>query len=327
MTNRKLPDHYLDLLHTPADAAAERVAWAEKMKDAPGVTFGIPAIDKHLIPMHPGDVCVFVARPAHGKTSMLAYLAKKEAERIVARGKNTIDGDCVVYLSWEQITEEIDSLFQVGTHSATDIVRGNVDLDEVRANAIERAGLPIWLIGDSIAKTSIDTPRMTTNVIWKLVEYVKAHYGLNITLLCADYLQLCPVERARDIAQEVTHAAGLLKELAKRCACPTAIAVQARQEVDDYRIPLPRSRDAQWSSRIYQMCDKWFGLWRPWITHKDKGNVPINGKNIPITENLFVMQKLKERFNETRRTWPLFFQPEYLKLAALESEAKAPVYV
>ena len=67
---------YRQLVHSPAELAAEHVAWAKHLKDAPGIPFGIPAVDAKVIPFHPGDMVVFVARPGHGKTSFLAYLAR-----------------------------------------------------------------------------------------------------------------------------------------------------------------------------------------------------------------------------------------------------------
>ena len=96
--------------------------------------FGVPAIDARVIPMHPGDMTVFCARPGHGKSSMLAYLARAEGKRIQERG--TADTECVVYITWEQVTEEIDSVLQ-GTreYSISDGVWGRADMDAVKRNA------------------------------------------------------------------------------------------------------------------------------------------------------------------------------------------------
>jgi replicative DNA helicase len=293
------------------------------MKDAPGVTFGIPSVDSVMVPMHPGDLTVLVARPGHGKTSLLAYLARHEAERIMREGKNLTGGECVVYISLEQITEEIDSYFQMNdVYSASDIVWGRVDMDVVKANAIRRVALPIWLIGDSIAKASPDTPRMTTDVIWQLVQSIRWEYDITPTLICLDYLQLIPVRKASDIVTDVTYAAGMIKELAKQCGCPAIVAVQARQEVDDYNVKLARLRDGQWASRIGQTCDKWFSLWRPWITDRGIAPIEINGDNIEISENLFVMQMLKQRFGAANFTFPLYFDIPQLKLCKMELERK-----
>jgi len=55
------------LVHNPADLAADGVAWAEHILTTPGVPFGVPCVDKVMNPMHPGDLTVICGRPAHGK--------------------------------------------------------------------------------------------------------------------------------------------------------------------------------------------------------------------------------------------------------------------
>ena len=65
MNKRPEIDLLAEIVHNPAEAAAEHVRWAEMMKDAPGVKWGIPAMDNALNPMHPGEMICLVARPGH----------------------------------------------------------------------------------------------------------------------------------------------------------------------------------------------------------------------------------------------------------------------
>ena len=88
------------LVHTPAELAAEYVAWAERIKRDPGITFGVQAIDKMVIPMRPGELISLIARPGHGKTSLLAYFAREHARRIMERDK--VESEAVVYVTWEK---------------------------------------------------------------------------------------------------------------------------------------------------------------------------------------------------------------------------------
>lgn len=452
-----------NLVHTPADAAQERVLYAERAQTWPGVTWGIPRLDRRLIPMHPGDMVVLCGRPGHAKSSVLAYLARTDALRIRDGG---IDEQCVVYVSWEQVTEEIDGLFHLegDTFTATDVVRGNVDMEQVRRGAIARARLPVWLIGESAVRDD-PTPTMDVDAVARAVTLIKDEWGKEVTLLCADYLQLIPVKRGMDMVAEVTYAAGLLKRLAKALRCPVVVAVQARREVDDRRVKIPELRDGQWAclagdctvrsrwngeavsveeiwrrsldgfpvtslventlqmkpavisairknppepiyrvscgnygtirtnnrhkfytpygwrelqdlgkgdwialskkelchliwqriseivpdgfentydvcvpdlenlvvngfvvhnSRIEQACDKWFSLWRPWVTNGDQKTVKIGYRTYDMSENLLVIRKLKERFNSPRFTEVVHFDPRYIKLAELETEVEEP---
>ena len=74
---------YRVLVHTPAELSGEYIAWAEHIRSDSGVPFGVPAIDKHVIPMRAGDLVSIIARPGMGKTSLMAYLAREHAQRIM----------------------------------------------------------------------------------------------------------------------------------------------------------------------------------------------------------------------------------------------------
>ena len=339
MTNRQTANEKLleALVHNPAQCSNEHIEWAQALQDSPGVTWDIPRVDEHLIPAHPGDMVVFVARPAQGKTSMLAYHALHEARRIQYRreiGMSGAEDEIVLYVSWEQLTQEVDAYFHINEHyCVTDIVRGNVDMETVKMNTISytnRVQLPIWLMGESLNRTTPNSVKMTTDVVEQAVRAIYEDYHKKVTLICADYLQLVPVARASDLVFEVTHAADLLKHLGKRCGCPTFIGVQARQEVDDYEIKLPRQRDGQWASRIFQTCDKWFSIWRPWSTDADNQNTIKwlrEKQGVEMSESLFLVQKLKERNNKSAAAWCLHFEPQFLKLCELERELTEPVYI
>ncbi len=112
---------YRELVHSPADLAQEHVLWAAMLKDAPGVAFGIDSVDEVVVPFHPGDLVTFAGRPGHGKTSVLAVLARAEAKRIIARG--TSETEAVVYVTWEQVTEEI---CKIGKHDEACFLCKNV---------------------------------------------------------------------------------------------------------------------------------------------------------------------------------------------------------
>ena len=316
---------YRELIHTPADLASEHVQWAQSLQDVPGVPFGISSVDKKVIPMHPGDMIIFCARPGHGKSSILAYLARAEAKRIIERGKG--QEECVVFVTFEQVTEELNAVLQVSQkHSVNDIVWGRVNMDEVREQAIKRVSLPIWLIGDSLARTGAKSPRMYPETIFEAIEWIKEEYGRKPTLLCFDYIQLIPIPAEGDRQKQVIEAAHRAKELAKRVGCPAAVAVQAGRDVDKRDNKIPTMQDAQWSSSIEQAADKFFSLWRPWLTepHIDSyGNpavVTLDNQDYTVTQELLIMSMLKQRFDNGRWTWALHFRPEYLQICAIERD-------
>ena len=311
-------EQLLDLIHSPTQASAEHVAWAKMMKNAPGIKWGYPPMDAAMIPGHPGDMITLVSRPGHGKTSLLAYLCKTEAQRIQVAGQQS--SKCAIYISFEQVTEEIDSYFQVyDNYTASDIVWGKVPIETVEASAIRRVNLPVWLIGESISRTNHQSLTLYPDVIWRCVEKIKAVYKRAPTILCVDYLQLCPVRNPRDYVMEVTNAAGLFKELGRRVGCPVYLAVQARQEVDSYKLPIPSSRDGQWASRIFQAADKWVSIWRPWISFPHLKEIELeNGDRYINSPSLTILRKLKERFAVPRATFVINFSIPELKLISYE---------
>ena len=82
MARQYHPPNFRELVHTPAQLAQEFVQWVEQIQTTEGVPFGIPGIDKVVIPMRPGQLTCIIARPGHGKTSLMAYLAREHAKRI-----------------------------------------------------------------------------------------------------------------------------------------------------------------------------------------------------------------------------------------------------
>lgn len=310
---------YRELVHNPAELGTEGLAWAQHILETPGVQFGVPCVDAEgaMNPMHGGDMTILCGRPGMGKTAMLATLARLEAKRIRARGKEK--EEAVFYVTWEQVTEEINLILDVNTHyTATDIMRGRANIDDVIQQSIKRVQLPIWVIGDSLSRTGTHSLRMYSDVVFDAIETAVEEYGVRPTLLCFDYIQLIPVQNAREKVMQVSEAAVRAKEVAKRIGCPAVVGAQARREVDDREFKIPTQRDAQWASSIEQATDKFFGLWRPWLTDKGKDPIVIDGTEYPITEDLLVMQMSKQRFGPAGHTWGLRFKPQHLQICEYE---------
>jgi len=309
---------YRNLVHTPAELGAEYLAWAEKIKADPGIKFGVPAIDKVVIPMRAGELISVIARPGHGKTSLLAYFTRIEAKRIKARGMEK--KEAVVYVTWEQSAEELEAFFQAdGTHSISDIAWGRADLDAIKRSSIKRAGVPIWVIGHGIGRAGRKVPRMTPEIVLGAIESMEADFGVKPTLMLFDYMQLVPIPGMNDRVQRVTEVPIRVKELALRIGCPAVVGVQARREVDDRNVKIPEMRDAQWASSIEQTSDKVFGLWRPCQTEENGSLVEIEGAGeYVVNDRLMIIRMLKQRGDKGRHTWGMYFAPEFLKLAEME---------
>ncbi len=314
-----------DLVHTPAQMMTEFVQWSERIQNEPGVKFGIPAIDKVLIPIRPGNLVSVIARPGHAKTSLLVFLARQEAARILARGKES--EECVVYVTWEQTSEELTAMLMARPEAnLSDIVWGRADMSKINRMAVKGARNPVWIIGHGISRAGLNVPRMTPSLVLQAIESMQADFNIRPTLMLFDYLQLIPTRRAQDRVQQVTEMPIKIKELAMRIGAPAIAGVQASREVDSQKLKIPEARHAQWASSIEQTSDRILSLWRPALTEDRKTpdgdeieRIDIDGQILEFTENLLIIQMLKQRGDRGRYRWAMYFDPALMKLAELET--------
>lgn len=301
-------------LHSPADASQSYVHWAERLATEPGIKFGC-VMDKHIIPLHPGDLMAVVARPGHGKSSFMAYMAQREAKEIIRR--NRTDKEVVVYVSWEQPVEEIEAFFQSGSqYTSSDMAWGKVPLDTIKRGAVKRVNLPVWTIGHSLKHANMKKPVMTVDVVYEAIEAMYDEYGVAPTLVCLDYLQIVRTSQGGERQTQVSEATFAAKELAMKIGAPIIAGVQARRNVDEKRNPLPEMSDAQWSSAIEQTADKQISVWRPSKTHlpEDEPFIDVAGISYKNDEELMVIKLLKQRFERGYGVWGVRFAPQTLSM-------------
>lgn len=297
-------------LHSPAQSSTNYVAWAEWLQNQPKIDYGC-VLDKHLIPLHPGDLMAIVARPGHGKSSFMAYLARRTALNIVSRGETN---RCVIYVSWEQSVEEIEAFFQSGReYSSTDLAWSRVSMDVVKQRSIQRVNLPIWMIGYSIRDAGKKKPPMTIEAVYESIRAMRYEYNFEPVMICLDYLQIIPVtDNKADRTKQVTEATIQAKHLAMEIGAPIVAGVQARRETDSHKVAIPTMADAQWSSAIEQTADKQLSLFRPSKVMDTGESIEVGGRSYEVNENLLVLKLLKQRFDVGYGAWAIQFEPQTL---------------
>ena len=311
-----------NLIHTPAELASNHALDYKRRLASAGIKFGIPGVDRRVIPMHPGDMTCILARPGHGKTTLLARAAQLEADNIIARGMQA--KECVVYVTWETSAEELVNLFYAaqGGLNASDLAWGRVPEARVLEHAAKWAQVPIWVIGHGVANAGKPTPRMTPDVVFKTIEAMQADWDVKPRLMLFDYMQLIPVQGTKSRVEQVTEAAIRVKELALRVGAPALVGVQAKREVDMREDKTPEMYDAQWASGIEQASDKIFGIWRPYVTDSEQQFIKVQyagrERSLKITPELAVLKMRKQRGDIGQHTWYLHFSPANLKLCEME---------
>ena len=205
-------------------------------------------------------------------------------------------------------------------YSVSDVAWGKVDLEKLRAQAVQHSRTPIWVIGHGISRAGAKVPRMTPDVVRAAIESMHEEFGIRPTLMLFDYIQLIPIRDAGERVQQVTEAPIRIKEVALRVGAPAVCGVQASRDVDGRADKLAEARDAQWASSIEQTSDKLFSLWRPARTQPIGSQIESeSGRKFTVSDNLLLIRMLKQRFSKGRYTWAKFFDPAYLKLAELET--------
>lgn len=334
---RRADVDYSSIIYNPQTLSTLYTTFARKMMGGAGITWGIPSVDRLVIPMHPGDVVGILGRPGHGKSSVAAYLAKREGLRLAREGLAQKFASVVV--GTEQSVEEMEAFYQSGTDfSVTDLAWGRVPEEKILARAQERLNLPVWMIGESVTQPHSTPLRLTVPNIYGALMEMGEEYGISPSLIVIDYIQLVAVEGKEDRVSQVSEAIYKAKELARALRCPIVLCVQAGRSVDRYESDhLPTIADAQWASAIEQVCDKIFAVWRPVLTNKEMTKpknplelprlkpISINGTPYEITQRLFIMRLLKQRLAQAGFTFPLDFTPQYIQLADLELRAQEEV--
>jgi replicative DNA helicase len=278
---------------------------------------------------HPSQLYITDDYVVTHNTSVAAYLAKHNAEKIISEGEE--QRECIVYVTLDQSPEEIESFFQCGAeYSVTDLAWGNVDLETIRRKAIDRVRLPIWTIGKSVVKHG-NRVRLTTENIYTALRQIEYLLGeesgkkktVHPRLIIIDFIQILAVPSARERSQQVGEAISQSKEVANELGSVLCMTSQAKRQVSGYDEQIPEDSDSMWAAEFEQVIDDGYSLWRP---AKKRGCEsvlrPSDNTQIPVTENLLVMRNWKQRFAAPGGDFYLHLDPSMVKLTDMETEMK-----
>lgn len=309
------------LFWTPEELGDLSVEYYDYIGKHPGVQWGLPSL-KTMLPWRPGTTIGLIARPGHGKTSLAAIKAIEAALDIVKEGKQ--DEEVVVYVSFDQAVEELEALFLAGTTglSATLFMETALTREEVVAASLTRPRLPIWTMGKSSLRRRA-TPRMTVDVLYDGLDALERKYKKRPRLIIIDYLQIVPVEKARERVEQVGEVVIRGGELALNYGCPIMFCAQAARAVDSREDKIPTIADCQWSSALEQEADVILAALRPWLAFKDHSkSIKLHGEMYPLTEDLFLLRVEKQRFKGAGALHILRLLPEFVKLADAELDER-----
>jgi Replicative DNA helicase len=278
------------------------------------VAFPVTKMSNRVYPLSAGEVMTIIARPGHSKTGLMMAWARKRASIIKPHPKRV-----VVYATWEQSVEELNSFYIAAEQkvSITAMAKGDLsphDFERVMQATSDRISEPMFFIGHSTMRKSGRTP-ITVSSLGNAIEEIQGQ-GFDIDCLYADYLQRIAMEGNSDNPFfGYSKIMDDLKNLALWLGIPMVVGVQASREVESLKLPIPEMHHAQMTSNIEQSSDRVLSLVRPRRYRKEGeqfGNVIVSG------HNQLLITVLKQKLGEGNFSEWTTFNPIYNKLDAAE---------
>lgn len=315
-----------EMVYTPAEVARYTLDELERRRTekAPGVPFGIGDVDAVMTPLRPGQLVIVMGRPGNYKSGTAQWWARRTAQELRRVGA----ADVVTYTTLEMPIEEL-GMYDLAVQARLDaaaVSRGEIDdaaLTELRNSAGQRAVLPLWLIGHSLAKRK-KRAHITIHTLEQALYWIEDNYkdeagnGFKARILYVDYLNLMrPDENTGDQRRnEIESVARCAKDMALFLGCPVVMLAQARRECEDREWKLPVMRDAYESAAIEQYADKILSVWMPKATGDRKVALPEGGV-IDNTEHLLILGLVKQKDGPAGGYFKLYVDPARNEIAPM----------
>jgi len=283
-----------------------------------GLGVNIADVRDYFAPVLPGQVCAVIAQTSHYKSGFLHFLEHAAARQLTDDGRTD---EIIVHVSVEECVEEQSFLefARFSGEEAGKLARGQVqDWTRLEAAAIQVGAIPIYRIGDSLARAE-DMPNLYLSNMVRAIQTLSEElldWKPKIAGLFFDYLQAFPYDpehRAGGPSEEkrrlqVRSDMYRLRQAAAYFKAPVFVAVQAKQHLDGANAPimLPGIYDGEESSSIAQRCDRIITLWMPKQTNTVGSTVQLpNGDFFRVEENQIWVKVAKQRGGlPSGKVWP-----------------------
>ena len=312
-------------VHTPLESQAAFVALGKKIYGTTGISAGSPMLDQFIFLNRPGWVRTWLGRPGEGKSTIMRILAMTEARRLIA--ENLTDKYYVAFVSYEESIDSQEIHFRDKIYTTEDFWRGKVSPEQVIRSSVNRPNLPIYWFGESMMKSSINSPAMTISMCIAGITGVYKNEGKKPSLIVIDYAQEVEVEhKGRKRTDDVIAGMRDILKLAEHIGCPVELGSQAKQSSRERKPPIPDLDDTEYSYFLAQKSQNVVGIWRCWSTEKDNASAQTNGIKLSgwrepfdLKPNLTVLQPNKSRYSMLKMAVPVLVNVEEMRIEDLES--------
>ena len=323
-------------VYTPPEVTQYGLAAIENIKNSSqrALSVGMAEIRDYYAPLMPGQLSAVIAQTSNYKSGFLHFLEKVAAAQLMAQGR---DNEVLIHISVEESIEEQSFLLlsRESGENAGRLARGQVqDWDKLRQAAIQVGTVPIYRIGESLARSD-DFPDLTiSNMIRSIIALASGEVTrkpLTIAGLFFDYLQAFPMDREAKKAQadkqrrlQVREDIYRLRQAAAYFKCPVWIAVQARQTLTgaNGQFQMPGIYDGEESSAIGQRSDRIVQLWMPKMNYPVGTEIRHNGLSFMVEEDLIFIKVGKQRGGlPSGKTWMCKIDFAINEIAPVTNEA------
>lgn len=290
-----------------------------------GILTGIESVDKHLLPMRPGELIAVVGYTSNYKSGLMNYIARYHARRLV---EAEAENQAVITFTWEQSIEEqgIADIAQLTRIDVTKMMRGELEEPDwalLRKGAIERGTLPWWLVGHS-SEAGRRRPRLSMSDAARLLEHIVDVQKVSPVLIVLDYLQRVRREGGESLREGYMEIVSRAKDMALAFHCPVILGSQAGRQVKERNAEwrLPQLDDGQETSNLEQSADKFLSVWMPKNDHARGQTFEYAGQWFTVSDNLLILGILKQKFGPAPRIMALHVKPEVNEIYPVDAKVK-----
>jgi replicative DNA helicase len=299
---RKLDNNFIK---TIGESSSSAVRMVEFINSQEGISFITPRMKKHVRNAIAGDVVAFIARPGHGKTTLMTTLALDKAKKLPSEDEDGV----IIYVTWEQSVEvqevKLVTDRDFNYRQIIDKVPGAVE--EYKRRVVQmRPHIPIQVAGYSFDCGNSLSNKMTIPRIYNELVTLSKKGKVNLHAIFFDYLQKIPTEkRFQGRNLEIADAIQNAKNLAIDVQCPVFVGVQAKTAIGKGGNYMPSMGDTYYSGELDHVIDIGFGMMKP-IAYYDEGfQMEARWEKQPlwitVDNNTFIMETFKQREGEMHR--------------------------
>lgn len=281
-------------------SALARVARVRAGLEPPGVSYGIPKLDRATLGMRPDQLIVLAGRPGMGKTAVALHMGLTAAQ----------GSGLVGYFSLEMGGEELafrvlaalayDARLPTITYRAIAEAHGLSDHALERLDAAERVSRGIPLLIEQEAGLSLSQIAARARQMHLRAERA----GQKLAAVVVDHIGLIrPSKRySGNRVQELTEITGGLKGLAKQLGIPVVALSQLNRDVERRDEKRPKLADLRESGSIEQDADVVLGLFREEYYLENKPDrTDEEEARLALCRNTIEIEILKQRSGPTNR--------------------------